>query len=181
MMCASARTVTRWPLATPQRVHATSGSPPSRANVAARMEKAGAAGVVLFNRFVQPDISLDRLAPQVGLNLSTPAEALLPLRWIGLLHGRVGADLAASGGVHDAGGAAKMILAGATVVQLASALLRNGVPHLGRIRRDLEDWMDRRGFGTLDDFRGSLSQRQVQDPSAYERAQYVQLILSQNT
>lgn len=152
----------------------------SVANVAARMVAAGAQGIVLFNRFLQPDLSVEKLAPQVGLALSTPAEALLPLRWIGLLHGRVQADLAASTGVHDAQGAAKMLLAGATVVQLGSSLLKNGVPHLGRIRRDLEDWMDGRGYGTVDDFRGSLSQRQVQDPSAYERAQYVQLILSQN-
>lgn len=153
----------------------------SVANMAARMAAAGARGIVLFNRFVQPDISLEKLAPLVGLNLSTPAEALLPLRWLGLLHGRVDADLAASGGVHDAQGAAKMLLAGATVVQLASSLLRNGVSHLGRVRGGLEDWMDKRGFATLDDFRGSLSQRSVQDPAAYERAQYVQLILSQNT
>jgi dihydroorotate dehydrogenase (fumarate) len=153
----------------------------SVANVAARMVAAGAQGIVLFNRFVQPDLSVDKLAPLVGLNLSTPAEALLPLRWVGLLHGRIDADLAASGGVHDAQGAAKMLLAGATVVQLASALMRNGVAHLGRVRSGLEDWMDKRGFATLDDFRGSLSQRQVQDPSAWERAQYVQLILSQNT
>jgi len=152
----------------------------SVANVAARMVAAGAQGLVLFNRFLQPDISVDRLAAQVGLNLSTPAEALLPLRWVGLLHGRVDADIAASTGVHDAAGAAKMLLAGATVVQLASTLIRNGVPHLGRIRSGLEDWMDKRGFETLGDLRGTLSQRAVQDQRAYERAQYVQLILSQD-
>jgi dihydroorotate dehydrogenase (fumarate) len=153
----------------------------SVANMAARMEQAGAAGLVLFNRFVQPDISLEKLVPQVGLSLSTPAEALLPLRWIALLHGRLHADLAASTGVHDSQGAAKMLLAGATVVQVASTLLRNGVTHLGRLRGGLEDWMDKRGFATLEDFRGAVSQRNVQDAAAYERAQYVQLILSQNT
>lgn len=152
----------------------------SVAHVAARMERAGAQGLVLFNRFLQPDINVEKLVPQVGMNLSSPAEALLPLRWMALLHGRVKADLAASTGVHDAAGAARMLLAGATVVQLASVLVKNGVPHLGRIRSDLEAWMDKRGFGTLDDFRGTLSQRKVPDPSAYERAQYVQLILSQN-
>lgn len=153
----------------------------SVANVAARMEAAGARGLVLFNRFLQPDINLEKLSPQVALNLSTPAEALVPLRWMALLHGRVKGDLAATTGVHDAQGAAKMLLAGATVVQVASTLMRNGVSHLGRIRADLEAWMDKRGYGTLGDLRGTLSQRKVQDPAAFERAQYVQLILSQNT
>ncbi|HSN13796.1 MAG TPA: dihydroorotate dehydrogenase-like protein [Anaeromyxobacteraceae bacterium] len=152
----------------------------SVANVASRMAKAGAAGIVLFNRFLQPDISLEKLAPQLGMNLSVPSETLLPLRWIALLHGRLPVDLAASTGIHDAAGAAKHLLAGATVVQLASTLVRNGIPHLGRIRAELEGWMDKRGFSTLEDLRGTLSQREVADPSAFERAQYVQLILSQN-
>jgi dihydroorotate dehydrogenase (fumarate) len=152
----------------------------SVANMVARMEVAGASGVVLFNRFLQPDINLERMAPQVGMNLSAPGESLLPLRWIALLHGRVGADLASSTGVHDATAAAKHLLAGATVVQLASTLVKNGVTHLGRIRADLEGWMDKRGFGTLDDLRGTLSQKAIRDPGAFERAQYVQLILSQN-
>jgi dihydroorotate dehydrogenase (fumarate) len=152
----------------------------SVANMAARMEQAGAQGIVLFNRFLQPDISLEKLAPQLGMNLSTPAETLLPLRWVALLHGRLKADLASSTGIHDAQGAAKHLLAGATVVQLASTLVKNGVPHLGRIRAELEGWMDKRGYSTLDDLRGTLSQRQVADPAAFERAQYVQLILSQN-
>jgi dihydroorotate dehydrogenase (fumarate) len=148
--------------------------------MAARMEQAGAQGIVLFNRFLQPDISLEKLAPQLGMNLSTPAETLLPLRWVALLHGRLAVDLASSTGIHDAQGAAKHLLAGATVVQLASTLVKNGVPHLGRIRAELEAWMDKRGYSTLDDLRGTLSQRQVSDPGAFERAQYVQLILSQN-
>jgi dihydroorotate dehydrogenase (fumarate) len=152
----------------------------SVANVAARMERAGASGIVIFNRFLQPDISLEKLAPQLGMNLSSSAETLLPLRWIALLHGRVTADLASSTGIHDAQGVAKHLLAGATVVQLASVLVKNGVPYIGKIRAELEAWMDRRGYGTLDDFRGSLSQQKVQDPAAFERAQYVQLILSQN-
>jgi dihydroorotate dehydrogenase (fumarate) len=152
----------------------------SVANMALRMEKAGATGLVLFNRFLQPDINLDKLTPQIGMSLSTPAETLLPLRWIGLLHGRVQADLAASTGIHDAAGAAKHLLAGATVVQLASVLVKNGVQHVGRMRSDLESWMDKRGFGELSDLRGTLSQKQVQDPAAFERAQYVQLILTQN-
>jgi dihydroorotate dehydrogenase (fumarate) len=152
----------------------------SLANVVAQLQQTGVAGVVLFNRFLQPDISLERLAPVSVMSLSTPSEALLPLRWIGLLHGRVQLDLAASTGVHDSAGALKQLLAGATVVQLASTLTRNGVPHLGKILQGIEEWMDRRGHSSIDEFRGTLSQKQVGDPGAYERAQYVHLILSQN-
>ncbi len=152
----------------------------SLANVVAQLQQTGVEGVVLFNRFLQPDISLEKLAPTSVMSLSTPSEALLPLRWIALLHGRVQLDLAASSGVHDAAGALKQLLAGATVVQLASTLTRNGVPHLGAIRLGIEEWMDRRGHSTIDEFRGSLSQKQVGDPGAFERAQYVHLILSQN-
>jgi dihydroorotate dehydrogenase (fumarate) len=152
----------------------------SLANVVAQLEQTGVAGVVLFNRFLQPDISLEKMAPQSTMSLSAPAEALLPLRWIGLLHGRVRLDLAASTGVHDGPGAVKQLLAGATVVQLASALARNGVPHLAKVRQGIEEWMDRRGHSSLDEFRGTLSQKQISDPGAFERAQYVHLILSQN-
>ena len=146
----------------------------------ARLEEAGANGIVLFNRFLQPDLSLEKMAAAPSMTLSAPAEALLPLRWIALLHGRVQAHLAASTGVYDAPGALKQILAGAQVVQLASALVKNGVPHLGKVVAGLEDWLDKHGAGSVDDVRGSLSQRAVQDPAAFERAQYVHLILSQN-
>ena len=151
------------------------------ANVVTRLERTGAKGFVLFNRFLQPDISLDRLSLENSMALSTPTEMLLPLRWIALLHGRVQADLAASTGVHDAGAVAKLVLAGATVVQVAAALVRNGIPYVQRLRDGLDDWMDRRGFSDLNDCRGTLSQRVVRDPGAFERAQYVHLILSQNT
>jgi dihydroorotate dehydrogenase (fumarate) len=152
----------------------------SLANVVAQLQQTGVAGVVLFNRFLQPDISLERMAPASQMSMSTPAESLLPLRWIGLLHGRVRLDLAASTGVHDAPGAVKQLLAGATVVQLASTLAKNGVPHLGKIRQGIEEWMDGRGLSSLSEFRGTLSQQKVGDPGAFERAQYVHLILSQN-
>jgi dihydroorotate dehydrogenase (fumarate) len=152
----------------------------SLANVVAQLQQTGVAGVVLFNRFLQPDISLERMAPASVMSLSTPSEALLPLRWMGLLHGRVQLDLAASTGVHDAPGALKQLLAGATVVQLASTLARNGIPHLGKVLQGIEEWMERRGHSTIDEFRGTLSQKQISDPGAFERAQYVHLILSQN-
>jgi dihydroorotate dehydrogenase (fumarate) len=152
----------------------------SLANVVRRLEKTGVGGVVLFNRFLQPDVSLERMAPHSVMNLSSPAEALLPLRWVGLLYGRTRLQLAASTGVHDAQGALKQILVGAHVVQLASALVKNGVPHLGKVLAGIEEWMDRRGHSSLDEVRGTLSQKEIQDPAAFERAQYVHLILSQN-
>jgi dihydroorotate dehydrogenase (fumarate) len=152
----------------------------SLGHFAARLDRVGANGLVLFNRFLQPDLSLERMAATPTMTLSAQSEALLPLRWIGLLHGRVKADLAASTGVYDAAGALKAILAGASVVQLASALVKNGIPHLGKVLQAMEEWLDKRGASTLAELRGSLSQRAVQDPAAFERAQYVHLILSQN-
>jgi dihydroorotate dehydrogenase (fumarate) len=152
----------------------------SLANVAVQLERAGAQGLVLFNRFMQPDISLERLAPHSVMTLSTQSEALLPLRWMGLLHGRVKVHLAASTGVHDAAGVLKQILAGATVVQLASTLVKNGVPYLGKVLAGVDEWLDKRGHSNLGEVRGTLSQQAVADPGAFERAQYVHLILSQN-
>jgi dihydroorotate dehydrogenase (fumarate) len=152
----------------------------SLAHFAARLDRLGVNALVLFNRFLQPDISLERMAPQATMTLSAPCEALLPLRWIGILHGRVRSHLASSTGVYDHLGALKQILAGAQVVQLASALVKNGVPHLGKVVGGMEDWLDRRGLTTLDEIRGTLSQKAVHDSAAFERAQYVHLILSQN-
>jgi dihydroorotate dehydrogenase (fumarate) len=152
----------------------------SLASFAARLDALGVSALVLFNRFLQPDISLEKMAAVPTMTLSSPAEALLPLRWIGILNGRVRADLAASTGVYDAPGALKQILAGAKVVQLASCLVKNGIPHLGKILAGIEDWLDRRGAGSVAEVRGTLSQREIQDPGAFERAQYVHLILSQN-
>jgi dihydroorotate dehydrogenase (fumarate) len=152
----------------------------SFANVARKLDDAGVNGLVLFNRFLQPDIDLDRMALHSSMQLSHPWEMLLPLRWTAILYGRVRCDLAASTGVHDVSGAVKMILAGSTVVQLAATLLRNGVNHLAALRGGLEDWMERGRYSALDDFRGTLSQKEARDPRAFERAQYVNLILSQN-
>jgi dihydroorotate dehydrogenase (fumarate) len=152
----------------------------SLAHFVARLDELGVNGLVLFNRFVQPDISLDKMTAIPTLTLSSPGEALLPLRWIGLLHGRVRPHLAASTGVYDANGALKQILAGAQVVQLASALVKNGIPHVAKILAAMDDWLDRRGASSISDVRGTLSQRAVQDPAAFERAQYVHLVLSQN-
>jgi dihydroorotate dehydrogenase (fumarate) len=120
------------------------------------------------------------MAATPTMTLSSPSEALLPLRWIALLHGRVRPQLAATTGVYDSAGALKQVLAGAQVVQLASALVKSGIPHLAKVLAGMEEWLDKRGFSSLDDVRGTLSQRSIQDPATYERAQYVHLILSQN-
>lgn len=151
----------------------------SLAHFASRLDAAGVNAVVLFNRFLQPDISLEKMAAVPSMTLSTPAEMLVSLRWVGILHGRLKAHLAASTGVYDAPAVLKQILAGAQVVQVASTLVKNGIPHMGKILAGVEDWLDKKGT-TLDAIRGTLSQRGLQDPSAFERAQYVHLILSQN-
>lgn len=152
----------------------------SLAHAAGRFDQAGVDALVLFNRFLQPDIDLERMALHGSMQLSHPGEMLLSLRWIAILYGRVKADLAASTGVHDASGVVKQVLAGAQVVQVAAALLKNGVSYLAALRDGLEEWMDRRGYGELSDFRGILSQKASKEPGAFERAQYVNLILSQN-
>jgi dihydroorotate dehydrogenase (fumarate) len=153
----------------------------SLAHFVTRLDGLGVNGIVLFNRFLQPDVSLEKMAAQSTMTMSAPSESLLPLRWIGILHGRVKAHLSATTGVYDAQGVVKQILVGAQTVQLASTLVKNGVPHLGKILAGLEDFLDRRGAGNLDEIRGTLSQKAIQDPGAFERAQYVHLILSQNT
>jgi dihydroorotate dehydrogenase (fumarate) len=150
------------------------------AGTVTRFDAIGVNAFVLFNRFIQPDISLDKLSLKSDMALSQPVEMLLPLRWIAILYGRVKSDLSASTGIHDAASVVKMLLAGATTVQVAGALIKNGLPHLAKLREGLEDWMDKRGHGNIEDFRGTLSQRVIRDPGAFERAQYVQLILSQN-
>jgi dihydroorotate dehydrogenase (fumarate) len=151
----------------------------SVANVAAELDRRGVGALVLFNRFLQPDIDPETESLHSEMVLSTPEEIKLPLRWIALLHGRVRADLALSTGVHSGLGAASALLAGATVVQTAAALLKNGIPYLSTMLRQLESWMDEHGYGALADFRGRLSQKSAADPFAFERAQYVQLLLSQ--
>jgi dihydroorotate dehydrogenase (fumarate) len=153
----------------------------SFANVAKKFDEEGVNALVLFNRFLQPDIDLDRMALHSSMQLSQPWEMLLPLRWTAILHGRVGADLAASTGAHDTAGVVKLLLAGATVVQLAASLLRNGVSHLTTLKNGLDEWMERGHYSAVADFRGALSQKEARDPRAFERAQYVNLILSQNS
>ena len=147
-------------------------------NVAAELDKQGVGALVLFNRFLQPDIDVDTESLVNEMTYSTPREMLAPLRWVALLYGRIKADVALNRGVHSGRDAVKALLAGARVVQIASTLLENGVPYLSTMLLDLEGWMNERGYETLDDFRGQVSQKTCADPFAFERAQYVKLLLS---
>jgi len=149
-------------------------------NLAGRLVEVGARGLVLFNRFYQPDLDVETLEVVPRLELSTSAELRLPLRWIAILHGRVAASLAASTGVHTAEDAVKALLAGADVVMMTSALLRHGPDHLRTVEAGLRGWLERHGHH-LGEVRGRLSQRAIGDPAAYERANYLRMLASHPT
>jgi dihydroorotate dehydrogenase (fumarate) len=148
------------------------------AHTARELVAAGADGLTLFNRFYQPDLDLDTLEVAPRLTLSSSEELRLPLRWVAILHGRVQASLAASGGVHSAHDVAKVLLAGADVAMLASALLEHGPDHLRALERGLVAWMQEREYASVAELRGSVSQRSVPDPTAFERANYMKTLRS---
>lgn len=148
------------------------------ANVAKRLDEAGADGLVLFNRFYQPDIDLDELEIRPNVLLSTPQALRLPLTWIGILYGRLRASLAATSGVHDAADVIKLLMVGANVTMLCSSLLRNGVNHLRHIERGLVDWLETHEYESVRQMQGSMSQQRCPDPSAFERAQYMRAVKS---
>jgi dihydroorotate dehydrogenase (fumarate) len=150
----------------------------SLANLAGQLVEAGAGGLVLFNRFYQPDLDVEAMEVLPALELSSSVELRLPLRWVAILHRRFGVSLAASTGVHTATDVVKVLLAGADVAMMTSALLRNGPDHLRRVEVELRDWMDRHGYETLDQLRGRLSQRSVPDPATFERANYIKTLAS---
>ena len=148
------------------------------AHTAKAFELAGADGLVLFNRLYQPDIDTDTLEVRPRLQLSTSADARLPLHWIGVLREFTRGSLAASGGVHTGMDALKLLLAGADVVMTTSALLRHGPEHLLDLRRELVTWMDERDYDSVRQLRGSVSRANVPDPEVYDRANYFQTIHS---
>lgn len=151
----------------------------STVNVVHELEKRGANGVVLFNRFLQPDIDPDTESLFSQMVFSTPDELKIPLRWIALLYGRTSLDLALSTGAHTGRDAVKALLAGATTVQFAATLIKNGVHYLSTLLMYMQGWMEEHGYETVADFRGSVSQKHCDDPFAFERAQYVRLLLDQ--
>ena len=149
----------------------------SVAHVATQLDARGAAGLVLFNRFLQPDIDIDTESLDNNIDLSQPQEIKLPLRWIALLDGRVKADLSASTGAHDWQAIVKFLLAGASNVQVSSALYKNGIEYLSTLNEGVSGWMDGKGYKKLSDFRGKISQQDAADPFIYERAQYVAILM----
>jgi len=150
----------------------------SMPEMARRVVEAGADGLVLFNRFYQPDFDLETLEVVPRLVLSSSDELRLPLRWIAILHGQVECSLAATTGVHTAEDAVKVILAGANVAMLTSALLLHGPEHLATVETDLVRWMSEHEYESVEQLRGSMSQRAVPDPEAFERANYLRMLTS---
>ena len=150
----------------------------SLAHLARRLEEHGADGLVLFNRFYQPDIDVEALEVVPTLHLSDSSELLLRLRWLAILAGRVRPSLAATGGVHTAVDAVKAVMAGADAVQVVSELLRRGPERLASLREELARWLDEHGYGSLAEARGSMSLLRCPDPAAHERANYMQILQS---
>ncbi len=146
------------------------------AHVAKRLDVAGADGLVLFNRFYQPDIDLETLEVTPNILFSTPMAMRLPLRWVAILHGRLKASLAATSGIHRATDVIKMLMVGADVTQLASVLMRHGIKQLTVIEREMREWLEKHEYESVTQLKGSLSQKKCEDPSAYERAQYMRAI-----
>jgi dihydroorotate dehydrogenase (fumarate) len=145
-------------------------------NFVSELDRTGADGFVLFNRFYQPDIDIVTLRLQRNLELSTPAEIRLPLLWIAVLAGQLRASLAATTGVDSPAEVIKYLLAGADAVMTTSALLRHGIGHMKVLLDGLRQWMDARGFDDIRDVRGMMSQQRIKDPTAFERANYMQIL-----
>lgn len=145
-------------------------------NTAARLADAGADGLVLFNRFYQPDIDIETLEVVPRLKLSTSDELLLRIRWVAILFGRLNADLAVTGGVHTPEDIVKCVLAGANAVMTTSALLENGIAYVREMLSGLSAWMEKHGYESISQMRGAMSQKSVAEPAAFERANYLKMI-----
>lgn len=145
-------------------------------NMAKRLSEAGANGLVLFNRFYQPDVDLENLEILHNLELSTSGELRLPLRWVSILYGKIKADLALTSGVHTAEDVLKSMMAGAKVTMLASELLQNGIQRVPAILGDLETWMKEHEYESIQQMQGSMSQKSVKEPAAFERANYMKVL-----
>jgi dihydroorotate dehydrogenase (fumarate) len=148
------------------------------ANTAASLDALNVDGLVLFNRFYQPDIDLEKMQVAPNFTLSTPADMRLPLHWIGILYGKIRANFAATSGIYQAQDVVKLVMAGADVTMLCSALMRYGITHIQRIEMDLAAWLEQHHYKSLRDLKGIMSQQNCPDPSAFERAQYVRGVSS---
>lgn len=146
-------------------------------NMVQQIAKRGVQGVVLFNRFYQPNFDIEEMKISSQLHLSRPEDALLAMRWIALLFGQVHIDFAATGGVHDGLTALKTLLAGANVAQVCSAIYKNKPAYLGVMLREMEEWLTQKEYRSVAEVRGVLSQKTCPDPEAFERAQYIKLLV----
>jgi dihydroorotate dehydrogenase (fumarate) len=146
------------------------------ANMARRLEAGGADGLTLFNRFYQPDMDLESLEVTPNILLSTPMAMRVPLRWIAILRDQVKVSLAATSGIHRATDAIKMLMAGADVTMLCSALLRHGVKHLATVESEMRAWMEQHDYESVQQLKGSMSQKNCPAPGAFERAQYMRAV-----
>jgi dihydroorotate dehydrogenase (fumarate) len=150
----------------------------SMAGFAKKLDDAGTNGLLLFNRFYQPDIDLETLEVTPNVLFSNPQSMRLPLRWIAILYGRVKADLAATSGIHSAEDIIKMIMVGAKITQIYAALHQYGIGHIRNLLRDVKTWMIDHEYESLDQMRGSMSHRAVANPAAFERANYMRVLSS---
>ncbi|HEQ60148.1 MAG TPA: dihydroorotate dehydrogenase-like protein, partial [Firmicutes bacterium] len=150
----------------------------SMAHMASRLDRAGADGLVLFNRFYQPDLDLDELAVVPNLMLSDSSELRLPLRWVAILYGRVKASLALTSGVHTGLDAVKAVMAGADVAMMTSAILKHGAKHVTRVLEEMTTWMEEKDYESIAQMKGSLSQKSCPNPAAFERANYMKVLQS---
>ena len=148
------------------------------ANMAKQLDDAGADGLVLFNRFYQPDLDLDELEVKADLELSRPYDQRLSLRWLAILKPFVKASLAATSGIHDAQGVLKSVMVGADVAMIASTLIQNGVGRIETILNDMEQWMETKEYASIEQMKGSMSYSAVAEPAAYERANYMKVLQS---
>jgi len=146
-------------------------------NLIKKMDKLDPDGFVLFNRLFQPDIDIAREKQSFPFRLSKPGYHRLPLRFAGLLYGHIAADICSSSGIFSGGDAIRMMLAGARCIQCVSTLYRNGIGHIEKMLEEISAWMKEKGYKEIDDFRGSLSMKNLKDPYAYQRAQYVDLLM----
>jgi dihydroorotate dehydrogenase (fumarate) len=145
-------------------------------NMGLRLQDAGADALVLFNRFYQPDFDINDLSVKTDLNYSDSSEIRLPLLWIGLLYGKVKLSLAANTGVQSAVEVIKYLLAGADIAMTASSLYKYGIPYLKTMNKELEDWMYKMGFDSIQSFKGYMNDQQIPDPTAYERSNYIKIL-----
>lgn len=150
----------------------------STAHMANRLAQAGANALVMFNRFYQPDFDLESLQVVPNLVLSGSDELRLPLRWVAILYGQINADMAITSGIHTSRDVLKALMAGARVAMMASELLQNGVPRIGEILREMARWMEEHEYSSVEQMIGSMSQRHVTEPAAFERANYMKTLAS---